>query len=117
RIIDYVEDTCRTFANILDNFIPGEVYNVGSKPEWERDIKEISDIVLSTLGKDDSLVTYKEAEPFTTQVKKIDFSKCIRDLNHNPLVSPEGGIQKTVDWMKWYYRLDKKTKPMVETTA
>ena len=117
RIIDYVEDTCRTFANIVDNFIPGEVYNVGSKPEWERDIKEISDIVLSTLGKDDSLVTYKEAEAFTTQVKKIDFSKCIRDLNHNSLVSPEEGIQKTVDWMKWYYRLDTKTKPVLETTA
>jgi len=28
RIIDYVEDTCRTFANIVDNFTPGEVYNV-----------------------------------------------------------------------------------------
>jgi len=79
--------------------------------------EEISDIVLNTLGKDDSLVTYEDAEPFTTQVKKIDFSKCIHDLNHNSLVSPEEGIQKTVDWMKWYYRLDKKTKPMVETTA
>jgi len=117
RIIDYVEDTCKTFANIVDNFIPGEVYNVGGRREWERDIKEISDIALSTLGKDDSLVTYKEAEPFTTQVKKIDFSKCIRDLNHNPSVSPEEGIQKTVDWMKWYYRLDTKTKPMAETIA
>ena len=29
RIIDYVEDSCKTFANIVDNFIPGEVYNVG----------------------------------------------------------------------------------------
>ena len=28
RIIDYVEDSCFTFANITDNFIPGEVYNV-----------------------------------------------------------------------------------------
>lgn len=24
RIIDYVEDSCRTWANIMDNFIPGE---------------------------------------------------------------------------------------------
>ena len=31
RIIDYVEDTCRTFANIVDNFRPGEVYNVGGE--------------------------------------------------------------------------------------
>ena len=106
RIIDYVEDTCRTFANIVDNFIPGEVYNVGSRSEWERDIEQISDIVLGTLGKDDSLVTYKEAEPFTTQVKKIDFSKCVRDLNHDPHVSPESGISRTIYWMKDHYRMD-----------
>lgn len=106
RIIDYVEDTCRTFANIVDNFIPGEVYNVGSRPEWERDIEQISGIVLGTLGKDDSLVTYEEAEPFTTQVKKIDFSKCVRDLNHDPHVSPETGISRTIYWMKDHYRMD-----------
>ena len=46
RIIDYVEDSCRTWANIVDNFIPGEVYNVGGKPEWEMDIKQYSDLIL-----------------------------------------------------------------------
>ena len=44
RIIDYVEDSCNTFANIVDNFIPSEVYNVGGRVEWEKDIKEYSDI-------------------------------------------------------------------------
>ncbi len=106
RIIDYVEDTVKTFANILDNFIPGEVYNVGGKQEWERDIKEYSDIILDAVGKDDSLVTYHEAEPFTTKIKTIDFSKSIKDLKHDPKVSPEEGIKRTVEWMKWYYRLE-----------
>jgi dTDP-glucose 4,6-dehydratase len=105
RIIDYVEDTCRTFANIVDNFIPGEVYNVGGKKEWEKDIKEYSDIILRTAGTDDSLVTYKEAEPHTTKIKTIDFSKAIRDLGHDPKVPPEEGIQRTVEWMKDYYRI------------
>lgn len=105
RIIDYVEDTCRTIANIIDNFIPGEVYNVGGRTEWEMDIKEYSDLVLKTVGIDDSIVTYKEAEAFTTKVKTIDFSKAIRDLNHNPVVNPEEGIRRTVEWMKWFYRI------------
>ncbi len=105
RIIDYVEDTARTFANIVDNFIPGEVYNVGSKQEWEHDIKEYSDMVLDAVGVDDSLVTYKEAEAFTTKVKTMDFSKAINDLKHDPKVPPEEGIKRTVDWMKWYYRI------------
>lgn len=105
RIIDFVEDSCRTWANMIDNFIPGEVYNVAGKPEWERSIDQYSDIVLKAVGKDDSLVTYKEAEPFTTDIKTVDCSKAIRDLKHDPRITPEEGIKRTVDWMKWYYRM------------
>ncbi len=105
RIIDFVEDSCRTWANIVNNFIPGEVYNVAGKPEWERDIKEYSDLILKAVGKDDSLVTYEEAEPFTTKIKTIDCSKAERDLNHNPKVTPEEGIKQTVEWMRWNYRV------------
>jgi len=105
RIIDYVEDSCVTWANIVDNFIPGEVYNVGSRTEWEMDIKEISDLILSATGASEKLVTYKDAEDHTTKIKTIDFSKAIRDLKHNPQVSPKEGIRRTVEWMKWYYRL------------
>lgn len=105
RIIDYVTDTCQTFANIVENFFPGEVYNVGGRSEWEHDIKEYSNLVLEACGRDDSMVSYKEAEPHTTKVKKMDFSKAVRDLHHNPQVPPEEGIKKTVEWMKWYYRI------------
>ena len=103
RIIDYVEDTCRTFANVVDHFIPGEAYNVGGRPEWERDIKAYSDLVLKIVGRDDSLVTYKDAEPFTTKTKPVDCSKAIKDLKHNPKVNPEEGIRRTVEWMKDLY--------------
>jgi len=106
RIIDFVEDTCRTFANIVDNFIPKEAYNIGGKTEWEMDIEQYSNLILKAVGRDDSMVTYKEAEPFTTKVKHIDFSKSIRDLKHDPQVPPEEGIRRTVEWMKWYYRID-----------
>lgn len=105
RIIDYVEDSCRTFANITENFIPGEVYNVGGKVEWEKDIKEYSDIVLKITGAPETLVTYKEAEDFTTRIKTVDFSKAIRDLGHDPQIDPEEGIRRTTEWMKYKYRL------------
>lgn len=106
RIIDYVEDSCRTWANIIDNFIPGEVYNVGGRPEWERTIKEYSDLILDAVGIDDSIVTYKDSEPFTTVIKTIDCSKAIRDLYHDPQIPPEEGIKRTVEWMKKYYRIE-----------
>lgn len=105
RIIDYVEDTCRTCANIIDNFIPGEVYNIGGRAEWEKDIKEYSDMILKAVGRDDSIVSYKEAEAHTTKIKTIDCSKAVRDLKHNPKIDPEEGIKRTVEWFKWFYRI------------
>jgi dTDP-glucose 4,6-dehydratase len=106
RIIDYVEDSCRTWANIVENFISGEVYNVGGKPEWERSIKEISDLILESVGIDDRIVTYEKTEPHTTMIKTMDFSKAIQDLKHDPKVSPDEGVRRTVDWMRGYYRIE-----------
>ena len=60
--------------------------------DWNgKDIKEYSDIVLKTVGVNDSIVEYKEAEDFTTKIKTVDFSKAIKDLNHNPVVDPYEG--------------------------
>ncbi len=106
RIHDYIVDSCRTYANIVDNFKPGEVYNVGGRPEWEHDIKYLSDLVLKTVGRTDAKVVYKDEEPFTTKHKKLDSSKAIRDLGHNPSTPLEEGITETVLWMgKIYGRL------------
>ena len=66
----------------VDNFINGEVYNVGGKIEWEMDIKEYSNLVLKATKKNDNLVKYEKSEAFTTKVKTVDFSKSIKVLDH-----------------------------------
>ena len=101
RTLEYVEDLCRTLANIVDNFKPGEIYNLGGDTQYE--IKYISDLILKSLGKDDSKVTYSEAEPFTTRIKTPDSSKAKRDLGFELTVSAEEGIPKTVEWFKKLY--------------
>jgi len=101
RTSTYVTDTCHTLASITDNFKPGEVYNIGGTQY--HDMKYISDLILKYLGKNDALVTYKEAEPFTTKIKRIDVSKAARDFGHNPKVALEKGIPLTIEWMKGIY--------------
>ena len=59
RIFDYVEDTCRTFANIADNFVSGEVYNIGGREEWAISIEELAEIVLKVTGADSNLAKFK----------------------------------------------------------
>lgn len=104
RIFDYVEDTCRTFANIVDNFIPGEVYNIGGREDWVISIEELAEIILDVTGADPSLANYLGEEAFTTRVKVVDFSKARRDLAHDPRVDIHEGIRRYVAWAKTIYR-------------
>jgi dTDP-glucose 4,6-dehydratase len=101
RTLEYVEDLCRTLANIIDNFKPGEIYNLGGDTQYE--IKYVSDLILKNLNKDDSKVTYKPEEPFTTKIKTPDSSKAKRDLNFKLTVPVEEGIRRTVEWFKKLY--------------
>jgi len=105
RIFDYVEDTCRTLANIVDHFIPGEVYNVGGKEEWVIGTEELADIVLRAVGASPKLAVYKGEEGFTTRVKIVDFSKSRRDLKHDPKVDIHEGVKRYVAWARKVYGL------------
>jgi dTDP-glucose 4,6-dehydratase len=103
RIFDFVEDTCRTFANIVDNFIPGEVYNIGSREGWSISIEELADIVLKETGASPSLVEYRGEEGFTTRIKVVDFSKSRRDLKHNAAIDIREGIHRYTMWARKVY--------------
>ena len=105
RTSTYITDTAYTLANIVDNFKPGEVYNIGGT-EYH-DIKTLSDMILDYLSKDDSLVTYKESEKLTTRDKRIDVTKAIEDLGHNPQIKLSEGVPLTIEWQKSVYNVKK----------
>lgn len=102
RTLEYVKDICRTFANLIDNFKPGKVYNFGGDEQYE--VKYVSDLILKFLGKSDSQVTYEEAEPFTTKIKTPDSSKAKREIGFKLTVPVEEGMRTTVDWFKKLYK-------------
>ena len=104
RIFDYVDDTCTTFANITDNFKPGEVYNVGGRKEWVVSIEELAEVILEATGASSSLASYKGEERFTTGVKIVDSSKASIDLRHNPEIDINEGVARYVDWAQSVYR-------------
>jgi len=101
RTSTYLTDCVRTLANISERFVPGQVYNIGGT-EYH-DVKTVSDLILRSLGKNDSLVTYKEAEAFTTKDKKIEVSRAERELDHQCRVTLAEGIPRTLEWMRRAY--------------
>lgn len=98
RTSTYLDDTCRTLANIVDNFKSGEIYNIGGN-EYH-DIETLAELIWEYTGANKKLITYKDAEVLTTRIKKVDVSKAIKDLGHKNTISLEKGVKKTIQWMK-----------------
>lgn len=101
RVFMYIDDFIPTLANVCERFKPGEVYNIGG--EEYRSVHELSDLILNLTGADKNLVEYLPEDVHNTLNKRPDISKAKRDLGHNPHVTLEEGIPKTVEWMKKVY--------------
>ena len=112
RTSTYLADTVRTLATIVDNFKPGETYNIGGN--CQHTIEELSDVILKVTGADPSLAVFRDSEILTTQHKRVDVSKALRDLSHRDTYSLEDGIRITADWMRRVYNL--KTHSLAATT-
>lgn len=106
RYSTYLDDCCRTLANVCDKFKAGEVYNIGGL-EYH-DIETLVDHVWNFSGADRSLITYKDAEPNTVMSKKVDTSKAMRELDHKLTITLAEGVKNTVDWMREYYKIPPK---------
>jgi dTDP-glucose 4,6-dehydratase len=103
RTSTFLADTVRTVANIADNFIPGETYNIGG--DAMHSIEELSDVILNVTGADPGLVRYRDSEILTTRIKRVDTSKSVRDLGHRNSYNLEEGLRITADWMRKVYHL------------
>jgi dTDP-glucose 4,6-dehydratase len=101
RVFMYIDDFIPTLAAVVDNFKPGEVYNVGG--EEFRSVRDLSDLILSHLGLDDHLVEYLPEDKHNVLNKRPDISKAKRDFGHNPSTTLEEGVPRTIDWMKSVY--------------
>jgi dTDP-glucose 4,6-dehydratase len=101
RVFMYIEDFIPTLANVCDNFVPGEVYNIGGVDY--RSVRELSQLILGHLGKDDRLVTYLPEEKHNVQNKRPDITKASLAFGHDPKVTLEEGVPKTLQWMGQVY--------------
>lgn len=103
RTSTYLQDTCTTLANIVDNFKAGETYNIGGKEE--HDIETLATIIWEYTGASPDLIKYEDGEILTTKTKQVDTSKAERDLKHVLTIDLKTGVHQTIDWMRSYYGL------------
>jgi dTDP-glucose 4,6-dehydratase len=106
RTSTYLGDTVRTLANIVDNFKPGEVYNIGG--DKRHTIEELSETIIRVTGAEAKLAEYRDSEALTTKDKIVDCAKAIRDLGHSNTYTLEEGTRLTADWMRKVYDIPAK---------
>jgi len=103
RVFMYIDDFIKTAANAVGKFKAGQVYNIGG--EEYKSVKELSDLILSYLGKDDKLVEYLPEDKHNVTNKRPNIKKAKRYLGHNPKTPLSVGVPKTIEWMKMVYGL------------
>jgi dTDP-glucose 4,6-dehydratase len=101
RVFMYVDDMIPTLATSVERFQPGEVINVGGR-EF-RSVEYASNLILDYLGKDDTHVEYLPEERHNVQNKRPDISRAEKVFGHDPSITLEEGIPKTIEWMKDVY--------------
>lgn len=101
RVFMYIDDFIPTLANVVDNFTPGEVYNIGGR-EY-RSVEDLSNIILNCIGLDDRNVTYMPKDAHNVQNKQPDITKARRAFGHDPKIVLEEGVIRTIEWMRQVY--------------
>ncbi len=92
----FVRDHCTALDAVLGRGRPGEVYNIGGNNEW-RNI-DIVKLLLSMVGKPESLITFVKDRPGHDLRYAIDASKITSELGWAPSVTFEQGLRQTVEW-------------------
>lgn len=94
----YVEDHCAAADLVMRNGQSGAVYNVGGNNE--RTNLEIAKVVLTELGRPESLISFVEDRPGHDFRYAIDASKIERELGWKPAYRLEDALPDTIAWLK-----------------
>ena len=92
----YVEDHCRAIDLVLRSGKTGEVYNIGSMQDMPN--IELIKLLLSKLGKPESLITYVTDRPGHDRRYAMDATKIQQELGWKPRYDFAEALQLTIDW-------------------
>ncbi len=100
----YVEDHAHAIDEIYHKGANGQTYNIGGNNEWKNIdlIMLLCEIMDRKLGKEPGtsakLITFVKDRAGHDLRYAIDSGKISKELNWNPSVTFETGLEKTVDW-------------------
>ena len=93
----YVLDNCSGIDTVLHKGKKGEIYNIGA--DNEKTNKEITEIILKQLGKDESSIEYVKDRLGHDRRYALDSTK-LKKLGWKPEYDFEKAMKETIEWYK-----------------
>ena len=108
----HVKDHCRGIYKVLMNGRSGEVYNIGGGREMTN--LEITELVLASMGMDDSSIEYVKDRKGHDFRYSVNWSKINKELGYEPTIKFEDGLRDTIQWYRenenWWKPLKKRVR-------
>jgi dTDP-glucose 4,6-dehydratase len=94
----FVRDHCAALLLAGERGQPGEVYNIGCRPDGEIPNVEMTRRILRLLGKPETLIQKVADRPAHDRRYAVDFGKIRERLGWEPQMSLDDGLAATVEW-------------------
>ena len=111
----YVYDHCEAIDVVLHKGKVGQVYNIGGHNEKTN--MEITKLILSAMGKDESSIEYVQDRLGHDRRYAISNDKITTELGWKPSLTFEEGIKITIDWylnnQQWMKSIEDKKASLV----
>ncbi len=92
----HVEDHCEAIDTVLENGKDGEIYNIGGNNG--RTNIDIVRLIIRTLGKSETLITFVKDRPGHDRRYAIDNTKITSQLGWGPRHGFDQGMMETIGW-------------------
>jgi dTDP-glucose 4,6-dehydratase len=105
----HVDDHCRGIHAVLTKGKSGNIYNIGGGRELTN--RELTEVILSKMGRDELSIEYVQDRLGHDLRYSVSHEKISKELDYQPQVKFEEGIEETIDWYRrnesWWRPLKK----------
>lgn len=102
RVFMYIDDFIPTLAQACENFSPGQVVNIGG--EEYRSVEDLSTLIAAYV-ETPVMVDYLPEDKHNVVNKRPDITLAKAMFGHDPQITLEEGIPRTIEWMRKVYEI------------
>jgi len=99
RDLLYVDDLVEAYDKFINSDIKHDVFNIGGGPRNTTSLLEFINLVEQKTGIKFRKIEHKAWRPSDQKVYISDISKVSKTLSWKPVITPEKGLEKLIEWV------------------